>query len=175
MSRRKINSWLLFFFFFFPCATQRRDFRASRRGGTWPPRCLQRNIPHIHPLCFAVWKCPHESSSVLRDEAVTSTLPLFVFLFFFSLSVSPFSLTWLPIRQRAGVIMVIWGDLLGKFCSSVLAISTKDPRVSREEGGGTFALTVRPCCCIFTLFTALTAALNRVAPRDDVSLFMSVH
>lgn len=66
------------------------------------------------------------------------SLPLFLSLsssLFFSLSVSPSSLTWLPIRQRAGVIMVIWGDLLGKFCSSVLAISTKDPRVSREEGG----------------------------------------
>lgn len=34
---------------------------------------------HSSPL-FCVWKCSHESSSMLLDEAVTSTAPLCLFL-----------------------------------------------------------------------------------------------
>lgn len=60
---------------------------------------------HSSPL-FCVWKCSHESSSMLLDEAVTSTAPLCLFSFFNGCTQN-------LIHHYPSVIMEISVDLLG--------------------------------------------------------------
>lgn len=95
---------------------------------------------HSSPL-FLVWKCSHESSSMLLDEAVTSTVLLCLF----------YGCTWNLIHHSPNVIMEISGDLLGVL-QQQSAISTKDPEVS-EGRRKDFHINTRVCSCIWTVFT----------------------
>lgn len=54
-------------------------------------------------LLFCAWKCSHESSSMLLDEAVTSTAALCLF----------YGCTQILIHHYLSVIMEILGELLG--------------------------------------------------------------
>lgn len=91
---------------------------------------------HSAPL-FCVWKCSHESSSMLLDEAVTSTAALCLL----------YGCTQNLIHHYPSVIMEISGDLLGVLYQRS-AISTKDPEVSEEAGRRDFHINTRACSCI---------------------------
>lgn len=128
------------------------------------------NIPHVCPLCFCVWKCPHESSSVLRDEAVTSTLPLCLFSFLYPLLMHAHGVL---IRHYPAVIMVISGDLSGSSATAVCHFHKRS--TSPSEGREDFRANTQACWRIFTVPIVLPAGLNCTprAVRDYVSLFIS--
>lgn len=93
------------FSYFFSCRERENDPEESFQGGGRNINVIMPlvNILHIHPPLFCVWKCSHESSRMLLDEAVTSTAPLCLF----------YGCTRNLIHHYPSVIMEISGDLLG--------------------------------------------------------------
>lgn len=133
--------------FFFSCRERERDPGGEiRKGRNMISMTPSVNIPHVGPLCSRVWKCPHESSSVLRDEAVTSTLPLCLF------SPPPLPLMRAHgalIRHYPAVIMVISGDLSGSSATAVCHFHKRSTSLS--EGREDFGANTQACCRIFTV------------------------